>query len=179
MTLEEVATMLGADGVDWAIERLRRYASFVGSPIKQAYDDSFDRLAFEGAIHLEMWIRIEANAYDMIGEDYPDCMDHVGNALDEVTALIAQCIRQPGRRGGPTPDDRRHICAGICGSIWQEVHPSAGLNSDTLLEACEAYWQASGQPPRLNGAECRGERGWESDNCLAQTQSERLRGPDV
>ncbi len=83
----------------------------------------------------------------MIGEDYPDCIDVASNALDELLPLIARCIRQPGKRGGPTVDDRRQICADICGGIWQEFHHTAGTNSDTLLEACEAYWQASGQPP--------------------------------
>lgn len=146
MTFEQIAAELDADGVDWAIDRLRRYAPLVGYHSK-GYDDSFDRLALEGALHLETWLNIEARAHEKIGEDYPDCIDDASNALHVLLPLIAQYIRQPGKRGGPTIDDRRQVCADVCGGIWQEFHATPGSNSDALLGACEAYWQASGQPP--------------------------------
>jgi len=148
MTFEEIATMLGANGADWAINRLRHYARTVGS-YRKGYDDSFDRLAFEGAVHLQTWLMLEARAADEIDEDYPDCIDLADTALAELLPLIASYIRQPGKRGGPTVDGRRHVCAGIFASIWQEFHPTAGTNSDKLLQACEAYWQACGQPPTV------------------------------
>ena len=146
MTFEQIAAELGADGVDWAIDRLRRHAPLVGYHTK-GYDDSFDRLAFESALHLDTWLRIEVEAHEKIGEDYPVRIDDASNALHDLLPLIAQCIRQPGKRGGPTVDNRRQLCADVCSGIWQEFHPSPGSNSDALLGACEAYWQASGQPP--------------------------------
>jgi hypothetical protein len=144
MTFEQIAAELGADGVDWAVDRLRRYAPLIGYPLK-GYDDAFDRRALESALHLDTWLRIEARAYTKIGEDYPDCIDQTSNALYELMPLIAQYIRQPGKPGGPTPDDRRWLCADVCAGIWQEFH--ATPNSDALLQACEDYWQACGQPP--------------------------------
>ena len=145
MTIEEVAAELGAGGVDWAMDRLRRYAPLVGYREK-GYDNSFDWLAFESALNLETWLHIEANAYDVLGEDYPDCIDRVGNALDELLPLIAENLRQPNRRGGPTPDNRRQLCADTCVIIWREFHNSGGPYSERLWGACEAYWQACGQP---------------------------------
>ena len=91
MTFEQIAAMLGAEGVDWAIDRLRRYRPLVGYR-RKGYDDSWDRLALEGALNLETWLMIEASAYEMIGQDCPEI-------------------------------------------------------DDTLLAACEAYWQACDQPP--------------------------------
>jgi hypothetical protein len=143
---EQIAAQLGAEGVDWAIDRLRRFGPLVGYHTK-GYDDSWDRLALEGAFNLEVWLMIEARAHEMIEEDYPACIDEASNALHELMPLIAQYIRQPGKRGGPTPDNRRWLCAHVCAGIWREFNDSAGLNSDTLLAACEAYWQACGQPP--------------------------------
>jgi hypothetical protein len=145
-TFEQIAAMLGASGADWAIDRLNRYAPLVGYRTK-GYDDSFDRTALEAAFDLETWLMIEARASEMIAEDYPDCVDQASNALFELLPLIARYIRQPGKRGGPTPDNRRWLCAHVCAGIWREFHDTAGSNSDTLLGACEAYWQACGQPP--------------------------------
>ena len=147
MTFEQIAAQLGAEGVDWAIDRLRRFGPLVGYR-RKGYDDSFDRLALEGAFNLETWLMIEARASEMIGEDYPDHrIDQASTALFELMPLIAQYIRQPGKRGGPTPDNRRWLCAHVCAGIWREFHDTPGTNSDTFLAACEAYWQACGQPP--------------------------------
>jgi len=148
MTFEEIAAQLGADGADWAIDRLHRYAPLVGHRTK-GYNDFGDRLAFEGALYLRDWLCIEAEAYERLGEDCPECVDEASRWLDELLPLIADCLTLPSRRGGggPTPDNRRRLCANICAGIWREFHDSAGSNSDTLLGSCEAYWQACGQPP--------------------------------
>jgi len=52
MTFEQIATMLGAQGVDWVIDRLRRFRPLVVFS-RKGYDDGFDRLALEGAVNLE------------------------------------------------------------------------------------------------------------------------------
>ena len=144
MTFEQIAAKLGAEGVDWAIDRLRRYEPLVGYHTK-GHDDSWDRLALEGALNLEIWLRMEAEAHETIGEDCPIEIDQASTALFELMPLIARYIHQPGKRGGPTPDNRRWLCAHVCTGIWREFHDTS--NSDTLLQACEAYWQACGQPP--------------------------------
>jgi hypothetical protein len=143
-TLEAVAAQLGAEGVDWAIDRLRRYSLAVRSD-KKDDDDTFDRLAHEAARQLQLWLRVEAQAYDELGEDCPDELDHADTALTELLPLI-EAYRRPTKRG-PKIDQRRHICAGICASIWREFHPTSGANSDILQQACEDYWQACDQPP--------------------------------
>jgi len=146
MTLEQIAAELGAEGVDWAVDRLRRFAPLVGYHSK-GYEDSWDRAALEGAFNLETWLMIEARASKMVGEDHPDTrIDEAATALFELKPLIAQYIRQP-RKGGRIPDNRRWLCAHVCADIWREFHDTSGSNSDTLLAACEDYWQACGQPP--------------------------------
>ena len=70
MTFEQIAAKLGAEGVDWAIDRLRRYSRLVGYHTK-GYDDSWDRVALEGAFNLETWLMIEAEAHEKVGEDCP------------------------------------------------------------------------------------------------------------
>jgi hypothetical protein len=58
MTFEQIAAQLGAEGVDWAIDRLRRFRPLVGYRAK-GYDDSWDRLALEGAFNLETWLTMQ------------------------------------------------------------------------------------------------------------------------
>ncbi|MFY9835760.1 MAG: hypothetical protein WAK55_04700 [Xanthobacteraceae bacterium] len=55
MTLKEVATLLGADGVDWVIDDLRLNRPFIAD-WRKGYDDSFDRLAFKSIVLLERWL---------------------------------------------------------------------------------------------------------------------------
>jgi hypothetical protein len=142
---EAIAADLGAAGVGWAIEHLRRFAPFVGFH-RKGYDDSLDRLAFESALCLERWLMIETKAYEKVGEDCDPLIDDASTILYQLRPLIETYIRQP-RKGGRTPDNRRYICASVCSDIWREFHPTAGSNSDVLLACCEAYWQACGQPP--------------------------------
>jgi hypothetical protein len=138
--LEPIAAQLGAEGVDWAVDRLRRYAPLIGLHGK-GYDDSFDRLAFESAHYLESWLAIEIKGYEKIGDDPPDCVEDASSKLHELLPLIAEYIRQP-RKGGPTPDNRRHFCASVCAGIWKDVHDAYQPRSERLWEACEAYWLA-------------------------------------
>ena len=96
--------------LDWAIDRLHRFGPLVGYR-RKGYDDTLDRIALEGAFNLETWLMIEAEAYAKIGEDCPTCVDDASIALHELMPLIAQYMRQPGKRGGPTPDNRRWLDA--------------------------------------------------------------------
>jgi hypothetical protein len=126
-------TLCNGQPHEWAIDRLQRYSKAVRSPIKTP-DDKWDRKAFEGALNLQMWLMLEARACDKLGQDCPPEIDDIGTPLAELLPLIARYIRQPGKRG-PSIDWRKHICAWVCASIWEEFHDSAGSNSDTLLAA--------------------------------------------
>jgi len=152
-TLETVAALLGAEGVDWAVDRLRRYSLAVHSD-KKDDDDTFDRLAHEAVRQLQIWLSVEARAYDALGEDCADELYHADTALTELLPLI-EAYRRPTKRGKKI-DQRRHICAGICASIWREFHSTSGANSDILQQACEDYWQACANLPplRSNPAIC-------------------------
>jgi hypothetical protein len=142
-TFETIAAQLGAAGVDWAIDRLRR-SPLVRLPGK-GYDDSSDRIAFESAFYLEHWLRFEIKGYEKIGEDHPPFIEDVSTGLHELLPLIKEYIRQP-RKGGPTPDNRRYVCADVCAGIWREVHGGAYQpRSERLWEACEAYWLVCGR----------------------------------
>jgi hypothetical protein len=121
MNFEQIAAKLGAEGVGWALDRLRRFGPLIGYH-RKGYDDTLDRIALEGAFNLETWLMIEAEAYDRIGEDCPTPIDDASTALHQLMPLIAQYVRQPGKRGGPTPDNRRWLCAHVCAGIWREFH---------------------------------------------------------
>jgi hypothetical protein len=87
MTFEQIAAMLGAEGVDWVIDRLRRYRPLIGLHGK-GYDDSFDRHAFESALYLESWLDFEVKTYEKIGEDHPPFIEDVSTGLHELLPKI-------------------------------------------------------------------------------------------
>jgi hypothetical protein len=144
MTFEQIAAMLGAEGVNWVIDRLRRYRPLIGLHGK-GYDDSVDRYAFESALYLESWLDFEIKTYEKIGEDHPPFIEDVQTGLHELLPKIKEYIRQPGKRGGPTPDDRRYVCADVCAGIWREFHGAYQPHSERLWAACEAYWLLCGR----------------------------------
>ena len=144
MTFEQIAAMLGAEGVDWVIDRLRRHAPLIGLHGK-GYDDSFDRHAFESALYLEHWLTFEIKTYEKIGADHPPFIEDVSTGLHELLPLIKEYIRQPGKRGGPTPDNRRYVCADVCAGIWREFHGAYQPHSERLWAVCEAYWFLCGR----------------------------------
>jgi hypothetical protein len=88
---EPIAAQLGAAGVDWAIDRLRRYERIVGGHIESG-DDFSDRLAYESALYLERWLRFETKGYEKIGEDHPTLIEDVSTGLHELLPLIKEYI---------------------------------------------------------------------------------------
>ena len=148
MTLEEVASLLckGQPVPDWVVPQLHRAAQAVGSPLKGSDDGSIDRLLLESAIHLKELLVLHTRAADMFDEEYPDGLDQTWDGLEELIPFLAEQVAQPKRRGGPTPDYRRHLCAGVCAVIWEELYDTHQPGSEWLWKACEAYWVACGQP---------------------------------
>jgi hypothetical protein len=149
-TLEEVASLLckGQPAPDWIVPRLLKAKEAVGYPIKPTDDGSIDRLLLESAIHLKTLLVVHSRAADMfdvdpLDEEYPPGLDQTWEGLVELIPFLAEQVAQPKRKGGPTPDARRHLCAGICAGIWEELYTTLQPRSELLWKACEAYlWPA-------------------------------------
>jgi hypothetical protein len=148
-TLDDVAIALckGATPPEWVIARLRQWASLISYRIEDDGED-IERLALESALHLERLLPIYARAYEMIGEEYPDCIDTVSNGLYELIPFLTEGVE---RRRGPKLDLSRHLCAAVCMEIWREVSGKPQPHSPKLWEACEAYWVACGYPENPSG----------------------------
>jgi len=148
MTLEEVASLLckGEPAPDWIVPRLEKAREAVGSPPKGSDDGSIDRLLLESAMHLKELLVVHTRAADMFDEEYPPGLDQTWDGLEELIPFLAEQVAQPKRKGGPTPDARRHLCAGVCAVIWEELYDTHQPRSEWLWKACEAYWVACGHP---------------------------------
>ena len=150
-TLVDVATLLckGANPPDWVIERLGKRAPLVADTTGDQGDD-IDRLLLKSALHLQRWLpRYTIRTYEMIGEEYPACIDDVLNGLEELTPSLAEGVERPRR--GPKLDLGRHLCAAVCGQIWRDLHTKPQPHSPKLWEACEAYWLACGREGYSSG----------------------------
>jgi hypothetical protein len=150
-TFEDVATALckGAAPPDWVIAKLRKYAAFVADTAEDQGDE-IDRLLLKSALHLQRLLPLYTiRTYEMIGEEYPDCIDTLDRALDELLPILAEGVERPKR--GPKRDLDRHLCAAVCMDIWREHHGEPQPHSPKLWEACEAYWLACGREGYSSG----------------------------
>jgi hypothetical protein len=153
-TLEEVAALLcPASPPDWVLDKLRQNRPLVGYHTGTVSDD-VERLLFQSALCLRDWLPMYVRAAEMIGEDYPLCIDDVTNALEELIPILARDIHQPSR----PPDPRLGLCAAVCLGIWRDIRGVEQPHSPKLWAACEAYWVACGHPAKLSGNVKRWER---------------------
>jgi hypothetical protein len=145
-TLDDVAMALckGTTPPEWVLERLRKWAWLVADKTEDQGDD-IDGVLLRSAEQLERLLPIYARAYEMIGEEYPDCIDTVSNGLYELIPFLER------PRRGPKLDVSRHLCAAVCMDIWRDVHGRPQPHSPKLWEACEAYWLACDYPPNPSG----------------------------
>jgi hypothetical protein len=90
----------------------------------------------------------------------PEEVDTASLALHELIDYLQSEI-PPARRGGPTPDGRRQLCAAICGYIWRREHGEMEPYSRKLQAACEEYWKACGQAETGKGGTGNAPRNWE------------------
>jgi hypothetical protein len=148
-TIEEVAALLcPASPPDWVIARLNQNAPLVGYHTGVVSDD-VERLLFESALRLRDWLPMYVRAAEMIGEDYPLCIDTITTELEELIPFLAEGIHQP--KDGRPSDARLQLCAAVCLGIWREVRGVEQPYSEKLWEACEAYWVACGHPLNPSG----------------------------
>ena len=149
-SLDDVAmTLCKGAAPPEVVARLREYAALVADTTKDQGDD-IDRLLFKSALHLQRLLPIYlVRVYEMIGEEYPDCIDALDRALDELLPILAEGVERPRR--GPKLALSRHLCAVVCMEIWREYHGEPNPHSPKLWEACEAYWVACGHPANPSG----------------------------
>jgi hypothetical protein len=155
-TLQDVAAQLcPGPPPDWVLARLRQNALLVGFHIGTDNDDVELQL-YASALYLRDWLPMYVRVAKMIGEDYPDCIDPLTTALEELIPILAKDIRPPTAHR--PPDLRRRLCAAVCLGIWREVRGVEQPYSPKLWAACEAYWVACGHPPNPSGNVKRWER---------------------
>lgn len=80
----------------------------------------------------------------LYGFEVPEAVDTASQALSDLVEYLEGMLQSP-RKGGPDPDNRRQLCAAVCGYIWQRQHGKLQPYWSPLQEACEAYWHACGQ----------------------------------
>jgi hypothetical protein len=143
-TLEEVAALLClGPPPSWVIDKLRQNRPLVGFRTGTDNDDVELQL-YASALYLRDWLPMYVRAAEMIGEQYPPCVDEVTTALEVLIPILAKDIRPP--TDGRPPNLRLRLCAAVCLGIWREARGVEQPHSPKLWAACEAYWIACGQP---------------------------------
>ena len=155
-TLEEVAALLClGPPPSWVIDKLRQNRPLVGFRTGTDNDDVELQL-YASALYLRDWLPMYVRAAEMIGEQYPPCVDEVTTALEVLIPILAKDIHPP--TDGRPVDLRLRLCAAVCLGIWREVRGREQPYSPKLWEACEAYWVACGHPLNPSGNVKRWER---------------------
>jgi hypothetical protein len=139
----KVARILcGGPPEEWVIPNLMKYARLVGLPRSGPEDWEMERKGIECIQYLEDLLPGYALLGEYFGVDVSPLDDAMTN-LHEVKEYL-QVIIEPSRRGGPTPDRRKRLCAMVCASTWKELQGEAQPYSTYLQAACEEYWRACG-----------------------------------
>ena len=127
---------------DWLIPALEHFSPLVGYP-RNPGDEAEDQAMIEAARNLEQHLATFAGGEEKFGLAVPACVHTVLIELPELIEFLESQLR-PVRKGGPTPDSRRKVCAGVCAELWRREHGEMQPFSVKLWEACEEYWQACG-----------------------------------
>jgi hypothetical protein len=131
---------------EWLIPALQHYSPLVGylrNPSTR--DEAQDQAMIEATRNLEQHLRAHTIAGEEFGLSIPDCVETVLIALPELIEYLESQVRPP-RKGGPTPDSRKQVGAGVCAEAWRRLHGEMQPFSVKLQQACEEYWQACGHP---------------------------------
>ena len=139
-TLETVAALLcPSPPPEWVLARLRQNAPLVGFHTGTDSNDVELQL-YASALYLRDWLPMYVRAAEMIGEEYPPCVDEVTTALEELIPILAKDIRPP--KASRPIDLGLRLCAAVCLGIWREVRGKEQPYSPKPWTACEAYWVA-------------------------------------
>jgi hypothetical protein len=145
---------------DWLIPALAHYSPLVGARRSTSDDDRDDqallKTMLEAARNLERGLPIHVVAAETSGLTIPDCVEATHMQLTELIEYLESQLRPP-RKGGPIPDSRPRICAAVCAEAWRrlyggKVQPWSEVQpwSREVWQACEAYWQACGNPEKVD-----------------------------
>jgi hypothetical protein len=141
-SLASVAAIIAkGSSPEWLLEELARFAPLIGWP-RNPPDDLSPAMAAIDCLENELVMY--ATAAERFDLELPDCIDAASTALVGLREFFEE-QRRPARKGGPTPDGRRKLCAGVCASAWRRLHDKVEPYSQKLQAACEEYWQACGQ----------------------------------
>src|SRR5262245_19564262 len=152
IVLKEVASILGGNP-EQLVPKLERFIPLIGNPQPTSQDEKQDEKLIadvrELAKRLERTVQLYATVEKVFRFQAPTIIDDTLTALFELAKYLESQLRTT-RKQGPTPDDRRLICATVCAELWRTVHGTLQSYSPNLQEACEIYWQACGNPATSN-----------------------------
>jgi hypothetical protein len=130
----------------WLPAALKHFARVIGHH-RIDEDDTIERKMIEAAKYLEQWlpmyIRIEEEFG--LGFEHPECVETTLVGLHELIEFLEEDIPRPApRKGGPRPDGRRMVCAGVCAEAYRMLHSREKVEpySRVLQRSCEEYWFA-------------------------------------
>jgi hypothetical protein len=146
-TLEIVAQKL-ANGAPppWLVPALGSFAALIRGERQDSELETIERKVFQSAEYLQRWLRLYA-LLDDYGFEVPDCIDNVGNGLEELLPFLLEQMHSP------SGDVRRILCAAVCVEGYRLLHNGhLEPHSADLRQACEDLWQASGNPTTAKAA---------------------------
>jgi hypothetical protein len=133
----------------WVAPLLHRQGRLIShrrpGPLDEDDDKKLIKKARDLAEALSSYEKLEAEVEDRHGFPVPEAVEAASIALDDLIEYLESQLSPP-RRGGPTPDSRRWICAAVCGYVWHRQHGKLQPYSPKLQKACEEYWKACGHP---------------------------------
>jgi hypothetical protein len=142
----EIAWKLaGREPEDWAPAYLIRYRPLIRSRKFTRFDEEDDRDGIKAAKELKALLRLYILVEDKFGFQMPECVTTIYNELPDLIDFLKDQLL-PDTAGGPIPDGRRRLCALTCITVWFRHRGKVQPFNNTLWEACEDYWQFSGQP---------------------------------
>jgi hypothetical protein len=142
---EVACTLAKGPPPKWLVRALIDFTLLVGGRKTTSQDVAEDREVLEAARYLERWLPAYTISDDEWNLQLPDCVETVLIALPELIEFLKSQLPPP-RLGGPTPDGRRLLCAGLCAEAYDLIHRGLQLHSGVLRQGCEDYWLACGNP---------------------------------
>jgi hypothetical protein len=136
---------------EWLIPELEQNSSLISYHRKaERGDEDEDRTLLAAVKALEQRLVWEVHVHDVIEKKWPRLqapyiLDETATKLFELAEYLESQLRPP-RGGGPTPDSRKRVCAGVCADAWHRLHGVIQPYSPKLQAACEEYWQTCGHP---------------------------------
>jgi hypothetical protein len=140
-------TIAAGDPPVWLILGLRQVSPLIGARGKP--DEDIEKLMLASARVLEKELPLFVDLAEAgYGFECPDCVKDVLALLPEVIEFLEEDAKSPPRRaGGPDPDTRRLVCAGVVAAASKLLRGKVQPYSKDMYWACEELWCACGNHP--------------------------------